>query len=89
MSCCCSVAIGRGLSGQTGGLSDGRRRLLTLRSRSGKAVLICDRESGCLRLRGAVLLLLLLLLRQLARWELLRRAHGWRRLRQGTVLLLR
>lgn len=54
MSCCCSVAIGRGLSGQTGGLSDGRRRLLTLRSGSGKAVLICDRESGCLRLRGAV-----------------------------------
>lgn len=91
MSCCCSVAIGRGLSGQTGGLSDSSCRLLTLGSGSGKAVLICDREPRCLRLRGTVLmlLLLLLLLRELARWELLRCAHGRRRLRQGTVLLLR
>lgn len=71
-------------------MSDSSRRLLAWRSRHGEAVLVIDRDSGCLRLGGAILLLLLLLLlRQLARWELLRGAHGWRRLRQGTVLLLR
>jgi hypothetical protein len=61
MSCRSSVAIGRGLSRQTGRLSDRSRRLLTLRSGHGEGVLVTDRESGCLRLRGAVLLLLLLL----------------------------
>ena len=76
------------MSGRTGRLSDSCRRLLSMRSRRGEGVLISDRESGCLRLRGTVLLLLLLLLWQLAQWGLLRCAHGRRRSRQGAILLL-